>query len=179
MAGSDIARLRAHLLAGQVIPAMPLALREDGSWSQRHQRALVRYYLEAGAGGLAVGVHSTQFEIRDPEHALFEPVLRFCAETIERELAPDRPFARIAGVCGETEQAVAEAEFAASVGYDAALVESERPGRRRRRRPGRPLPAGGGGASRDRLLPAAGHRGPELRAGLLARASPGSRTPWR
>jgi len=117
-----MARLRAHLLAGQVIPAMPLALHGDGSWSQRHQRALVRYYLEAGAGGLAVGVHSTQFEIRDPEHDLFEPVLRFCAETIEREGDPARPFVRIAGVCGEPEQAVAEARFAAATGYDAALV---------------------------------------------------------
>ena len=62
-----------HLAQGQVIPACPLALEEDGSWSKRHQRALLRYYLEAGAGGLAVGVHTTQFEIRDAAHGLFEP----------------------------------------------------------------------------------------------------------
>jgi hypothetical protein len=114
--------LRRHLGAGQVIPAMPLALEADRTWSTRHQRALIRYYLEAGAGGLAVGVHTTQFEIRAPEHGLFEPVLRFSAEEVRRHLAPERPFALIAGVCGKTAQAVAEASLARELGYDAALL---------------------------------------------------------
>lgn len=132
MADTDIDFLRRDLLAGQVIPAVPLALESDGTWSRKHQRALVRYYLEAGAGGLAVGVHSTQFEIRDPAHALFEPVLEFCSAEIERRGDPARPLVarplvarplvRIAGVCGRTGQAEEEAAFARSVGYDAALL---------------------------------------------------------
>ncbi|BET65197.1 dihydrodipicolinate synthase family protein [Opitutales bacterium ASA1] len=115
--------LRAHLLEGQVIPAFPLALDARRKWSERHQRALARYYVEAGAGGLAVGVHSTQFEIRAPEHGLFRPVLELARETVAETLkrAP-RPFALIAGVCGDTEQAVGEAEFARATGYDAALL---------------------------------------------------------
>ncbi|MEX2580401.1 MAG: hypothetical protein WD342_15185 [Verrucomicrobiales bacterium] len=122
MATTDTQSLRRHLGAGQVIPAMPLALHEDRSWSRRHQRALVRYYLEAGAGGLAVGVHSTQFEIRDPAHALFEPVLEFCGEEIDRGLASGKGFAKIAGICGETKQAVREAAFARDHGYHAGLL---------------------------------------------------------
>ena len=108
--------IRAHLLDGQVIPACPLPLDADGRWSERHQRALSRYYTESGAGGLAVGVHSTQFEIRDPEHALFEPVL----ELVAGEL-PDS-VAKIAGICGETAQATAEAATALSYGYQAGLL---------------------------------------------------------
>jgi len=118
-----ISDLRAHLLAGQAIPALPLALDEDRRWSVRHERALVRYYFEAGAGGLAVAVHSTQFEIREPHHALLRPVLELAAEeaTILRQKVP-RPFALIAGLCGKTTQAVAEAELARSLGYDAGLL---------------------------------------------------------
>lgn len=112
--------LRARLLSGLVIPALPLALDEQRRWSERHQRGLVRYYNSAGAGGLAVAVHSTQFEIRDPKHALFEPVLRLAAETMNAEAAPD--FVRIAGICGRTWQALREAELAASLGYHAALI---------------------------------------------------------
>ena len=63
--------LRAHLLAGHVIPAQPLALDANRKFSERHQRAITRYYVAAGVGGLAVGVHSTQFEIREPHHGLF------------------------------------------------------------------------------------------------------------
>lgn len=118
----DTTELRSHLAAGQVIPAMPLALHEDRTWSQRHQRALVRYYLEAGAGGLAVGVHSTQFEIREPEHALFRPVLEFCSREIDRFLPSGRPFAKIAGICGGTGQAATEAAFARECGYHAGLL---------------------------------------------------------
>ena len=108
--------IREHLLKGHVIPACPLALNEDGSWSERHQRALARYYTEAGAGGLAVGVHSTQFEIRDPQHGLFEPVLKLVAEELPESVA------RIAGICGGTSQALQEAEYALSCGYHAGLL---------------------------------------------------------
>ncbi len=115
--------LRAHLLAGQVIPAHPLALDAQRRFSERHQRALTRYYLAAGSGGLAVGVHSTQFEIRDPRHGLLRPVLELAAETARTELArAPRDVALIAGVCGRTEQAVREAELALGLGYHAGLV---------------------------------------------------------
>src|SRR5262245_33598984 len=101
--------LRTHLLAGQVIPAHPLALTEERTLDERHQRALTRYYLAAGAGGIAVGVHTTQFAIR--EKGLFEPVLALAADTVAAELKTrPRPFARIAGVIGKTAQAVQEAE---------------------------------------------------------------------
>jgi dihydrodipicolinate synthase/N-acetylneuraminate lyase len=115
--------LRSHLLAGQVIPAHPLALTADRTLDERHQRALTRYYLAAGAGGIAVGVHTTQFAIRDPAHGLYEPVLALAAETVAAELAlRPRAFARIAGVIGRTTQAVREAELAARLGYDAVLL---------------------------------------------------------
>lgn len=112
---------RQRLARGVAIPAFPLALNDDGSWSQKHQRALARYYHDAGAGGLAVGVHSTQFEIREPEHALYEPVLRLAAETLDAWGAAD-DFIRIAGICGDTGQALAEAETASSLGYHAGLL---------------------------------------------------------
>lgn len=113
--------LRDYLLQGHVIPALPLALDSKRKWSQRHQRALVRYYHAAGAGGLAVGVHSTQFEIRQPEHKLFEPVLNLASAEIDG-MADGRPFVKIAGICGETSQALREAEFAANAGYHAGLL---------------------------------------------------------
>ncbi|HXW96640.1 MAG TPA: dihydrodipicolinate synthase family protein [Gemmatimonadales bacterium] len=115
--------LRNHLLAGQVIPAHPLALTAQRKLDERHQRALTRYYMAAGAGGIAVGVHTTQFAIRDPAHGLYEPVLALAAETVGTELAArPRPFARVAGVVGRTSQAVEEAELARQLGYDAALL---------------------------------------------------------
>ena len=110
---------RERFLRGQVIPALPLALGEDGRWSERHERALVRYYAAAGAGGLAVGVHSTQFAIRDARYGLFEPVLALAAETMA---AAGVGMVRIAGACGGTVQAVREAEVAAGLGYDAVLL---------------------------------------------------------
>jgi len=115
--------LRRHLLSGQVIPAHPLALDSQRRFSERHQRALARYYVAAGSGGIAVGVHSTQFEIREPQHALFRPVLELAAQTVAAELrgAP-RDFALIAGICGKTPQAVREAELAGALGYHAGLV---------------------------------------------------------
>ena len=115
--------LRAHLLAGHVIPAQPLALDANRKFSERHQRAITRYYVAAGVGGLAVGVHSTQFEIREPHHGLFKPVLEMAARTIDEELKKTpRPFIKISGVCGRTEQAVKEAELARSLGYQAGLL---------------------------------------------------------
>lgn len=106
---------------GLVIPAQPLALNEDRKLDERHQRALTRYYIAAGAGGVAVGVHSTQFEIREPQHNLYEPVLRLAAEEVDRAQL-SRPFLKVAGVCGPTEQALNEAGIAVRLGYDAGLV---------------------------------------------------------
>ena len=106
---------------GLVIPAHPLALDENRRLDEKRQRALTRYYIAAGAGGVAVGVHSTQFEIRDPDVGLFEPVLRLAAEEVERA-ALTRPFIKVAGICGPTEQALAEADIAVRLGYDAGLL---------------------------------------------------------
>lgn len=106
---------------GLVIPAQPLALTEDRKLDERHQRALTRYYIAAGAGGVAVGVHSTQFEIREPQFNLYEPVLKLAAEEVDRANL-DRPFLKIAGICGPTEQALKEAATAVRLGYDAGLV---------------------------------------------------------
>ena len=108
---------------GGVIPAQPLALDARRQLSERHQRALTRYYVAAGASGLAVGVHSTQFEIRDPEIGLFEPVLTLASETIDAACAKDgKSILKIAGVCGPARQAVKEALFARSKGYHACLL---------------------------------------------------------
>jgi len=115
--------IRTHLHAGHVIPAQPLALDTNRKFSERHQRAITRYYLASGVGGLAVGVHSTQFEIREPQHGLFKPVLELASRTIDEELAKNpRPFIKIAGVCGRTEQALAEAKTALGYGYQAGLL---------------------------------------------------------
>ncbi len=115
--------LRNHFARGQVIPAFPLALDADRKLSEKHQRALARYYFHAGCGGLAVGVHSTQFEIREPEHALFEPVLRIASETLDAELREHpRDFVKVAGICGDTAQASREAELAAGLGFHAGLL---------------------------------------------------------
>ncbi|TXS47581.1 dihydrodipicolinate synthase family protein [Streptomyces sp. OR43] len=116
-----------ELLAhGAAIPAHPLALHEDGTFDERRQRALTRYYLASGAGGAAVAVHTTQFEIREREVGLFRPVLELAAETIDAEAG--RPFVKVAGACGYTAQAVAEAETAAELGYDAVLLSPAVPG---------------------------------------------------
>lgn len=112
---------RDRLREGVVIPAHPLALRSDHSLDERRQRALTRYYVAAGAGGLAVGVHTTQFAIHDPKIALLRPVLQLAAETLADARHGDG-LIRIAGICGETAQAVAEAELAVELGYHAGLV---------------------------------------------------------
>lgn len=113
--------LHGALHDGLVIPAHPLALNEQRKLDERHQRALTRYYVASGAGGMAVGVHSTQFEIRDESVNLLEPVLRLAAEEANRAAA-GRPFLKIAGICGPTQQAIAEAQLAVDLGYDAGLL---------------------------------------------------------
>jgi len=111
------------LRKGVVIPATPLALDDDRKLDERRQRALYRYYVAAGSGGVAVAVHSTQFEIREPQHGLFKPVLEIGAEELtNHRFTAGRPIVKIAGVCGNTTQAVAEAGLAVSLGYDAALL---------------------------------------------------------
>lgn len=113
--------LKRHLHDGLAIPAHPLALTESRRLDTRRQRALTRYYLAAGAGGVAVGVHTTQFEIRDKDVNLLGPVLRLAAREAARA-EPSRPFLMIAGVCGPTEQALAEADLAAGLGYHLGLL---------------------------------------------------------
>jgi dihydrodipicolinate synthase/N-acetylneuraminate lyase len=125
MAGSEsdrLAEVRRTLLDGVVIPAHPLALTESRRLDDRRQVALTRYYCDAGAGGLAVGVHTTQFEIRAPSIQLLEPVLSLAARTVAEWRGHDERPVMIAGVCGPTPQALGEAEFARSLDYDAALV---------------------------------------------------------
>lgn len=103
---------------GLVIPACPLALNATRKLDERRQRALVRYYSAAGAGGLAVGVHTTQFAIRDPKVGLFAPVLELVAEELKRS----KIAVRIGGVCGPTPQAVREAGLLRALGYHTALL---------------------------------------------------------
>src|SRR2546428_4725484 len=109
------AAIAALLRRGTVIPAHPLALDARRKLDERRQRALARYYLDAGSGGLAVGVHATQFAIR--EAGLYEPVLRIAAEE-----ASKRKVVLIAGLSGKTAQAKKEAQLAASLGYHAGML---------------------------------------------------------
>jgi len=115
---ADVKKL---LHEGTVIPAHPLALDADRRIDERRQRALTQYYMACGTGGVAVGVHTTQFEIRDPEINLYSRVLELAAEEVEAA-ALSRPFIRVAGIVGPTEQAVAEAETAVKFGYDFGLL---------------------------------------------------------
>jgi dihydrodipicolinate synthase/N-acetylneuraminate lyase len=111
--------LRKTLRHGLAIPAHPLVLTAQRRLDERRQRALTRYYLAAGVGGLAVGVHTTQFAIRDPKIGLFEPVLALAADEMNRVA---RPVVRIGGVCGATKQAVSEAETLRQLGYHSGLL---------------------------------------------------------
>lgn len=114
---------RQLLQEGTVIPAHPLALNEHRKLDEKRQRALSRYYLDAGVGGLAVGVHTTQFEIRKPDINLFKPVLELAKEEMDSyTLKSDRTILRIAGVIGNTDQALKEAQMAADLGYHAVLL---------------------------------------------------------
>jgi hypothetical protein len=111
------------LAEGTFIPAHPLALDAGRKLDEKRQRLLSRYYLEAGAGGLAVGVHTTQFEIRNPEISLYEPILRITADEADAfERRTGKTIVRVAGVCGPISQAVGEAETARGYGYDAVLL---------------------------------------------------------
>jgi dihydrodipicolinate synthase/N-acetylneuraminate lyase len=111
------------LRRGTVIPAHPLALTANRRLDERRQRALSRYYIAAGAGGLAVGVHTTQFAIRDQRHGLFEPVLKLAGEEMDRaDQDRKEPLIRIGGICGQTPQAIQEAELLANLGYGAGLL---------------------------------------------------------
>lgn len=106
-----------------VIPAHPLALTAERKLDERRQAGLTRYYCDAGAGGIAVGVHTTQFAIRDPEIGLFARVMRLAIETMRSfENEHDRHLVKVAGVCGATAQAVREATFARECGYDICLL---------------------------------------------------------
>ena len=112
------------LRAGCVIPAHPLALDAGGGIDVRHQRALTRYYLNAGAGGLAVGVHTTQFAIHDPKVGLLKPVLELAAKTAKEYVEKTHEAApvMIAGIVGPTAQAIKEAELARQTGYHVGLL---------------------------------------------------------
>jgi dihydrodipicolinate synthase/N-acetylneuraminate lyase len=120
--------VRALLSSGLVIPAHPLALTASRKLDERRQRALTRYYIDAGAGGLAVGVHTTQFAIREAAHGLYRPVLSLAQDTLRARLgggggaAPRTTVVMVAGVCGPTPQAMAEAETARALGYDVGLL---------------------------------------------------------
>jgi Dihydrodipicolinate synthetase family len=112
---SSVLELLRH---GTVIPAHPLALDARRAFDRESQRALTRYYIDAGSGGLAVGVHSTQFAIRDV--GLYEPVLSLAIETARTSTG--RPLVMVAGALGRTDQAVGEARIARSLGYHAVLL---------------------------------------------------------
>jgi dihydrodipicolinate synthase/N-acetylneuraminate lyase len=111
-----------RLRDGLVIPAHPLALTRQRKLDECRQRALTRYYLAAGAGGLAVGVHTTQFAIREPKHGLLRPVLELAARTALEQTGGMGQPVMIAGICGRTPKAVGEAQLAREVGYHAGLL---------------------------------------------------------
>jgi dihydrodipicolinate synthase/N-acetylneuraminate lyase len=116
-----IEQLRARLGSGLVIPACPLALNARRRLDERRQRALFRYYLAAGVGGLAVGVHTTQFAIRQPNVGLFKPVLEMAVEELRGSRRTDTIIG-ISGICGNTKQATAEAALARELGCHAGLL---------------------------------------------------------
>jgi dihydrodipicolinate synthase/N-acetylneuraminate lyase len=121
MAGSNMGAddLIKSLRAGMVIPAHPLALTAQRRLDERRQRGLTRYYIESGSGGLAIGVHTTQFAIRHNDVGLYKPVLELAAETAREYAAVP---ILIAGVLGDTRQAISEATLARDLGYDAVLL---------------------------------------------------------
>jgi len=116
-------RVRQVLARGTVIPAHPLALNANRRLDERRQRALSRYYIAAGAGGLAVGVHTTQFAIREAQIGLLKPVLQLAAEEMDRaDSSRSEPLIRIGGACGDTAQALREANLLHDLGYHACLL---------------------------------------------------------
>src|SRR5438552_16275845 len=120
MAAQIKPRIDQALRRGLVVPACPLALNARRELDERRQRALFRYYLAAGAGGLAVGVHTTQFAIREPKIGLFEPLLALAGEEVRRAAQKmEEPRLLIGGVCGRTTQALREATLLRHLGYHA------------------------------------------------------------
>jgi hypothetical protein len=113
---------RETLTKGCVIPAHPLALDCGGEFDEKRQRALTRYFIASGAGGVAVGVHTTEFALHDPAVGMFEPVLTIAIEEMRR--TNPQGFVKVAGLCGPTSQAVREAELARSLGYDLGLLSN-------------------------------------------------------
>ena len=115
--------VRTMLTKGVVIPALPLALNSKRKLDERRQRALIRYYLDAGAGGVAVGVHTTQFAIRLPENNLYSPLLKIAGEEFSSYVQQTgKSIIRVAGVIGKTRQAVSEAQTASKYGFHLALL---------------------------------------------------------
>ncbi len=115
--------IRHTLQRGLVIPACPLALNARRQLDERRQRGVLRYYAAAGAGGVAIGVHTTQFAIRDPRHGLFQPLLQLTADELTRaDAARPEPLVRIGGICGDTPQATREAALLRELGYHAGLL---------------------------------------------------------
>lgn len=111
------------LKKGVVIPALPLALKKNRKLDERRQKALIRYYLDAGAGGIAVAVHTTQFAIRSPEVGLFQPLLEIAREEFDRySQNTGKPVVRIAGAVGKTSQALNEAGAARDQGFHFVLL---------------------------------------------------------
>jgi dihydrodipicolinate synthase/N-acetylneuraminate lyase len=118
-----LSALRNRLREGMVIPAHPLALSPDRKLDERRQRALTRYYLAAGAGGVAVGVHTTQFEVHQPGIGLYKPVLELALEEGRRYGGAESLAAvTVAGIVGKTEKALSEATLASDLGYDCGLL---------------------------------------------------------
>jgi hypothetical protein len=113
--------VKKSLHEGAFIPAHPLAITADKELDEKSQRALTRYYIDSGVGGLAVGVHTTQFEIRDPRFNLYQKVLRLAVEEMKEAGVPDS-FIKVAGICGPAAQAVEEAELCKAAGYDLGLL---------------------------------------------------------
>jgi dihydrodipicolinate synthase/N-acetylneuraminate lyase len=113
--------VKKHLLEGTVIPAHPFALTENRQLDEKGQRALTRYYIDAGVGGVAVGVHTTQFEIRDPQFNLYEKVLSLAMEEMKNAQVSES-FIKIGGISGPLEQAIKEARFLQEIGYDLGLL---------------------------------------------------------
>ncbi len=108
---------------GTVIPAIPLALDENRKFDEKSQRKLARYYLEAGAGGIAIAVHTTQFEIRSPKYNLFEKVISVVNDEINKfEKETGKVIVKVSGICGDIEQAVKEAKIIKDLGFDAGLL---------------------------------------------------------
>lgn len=120
LADQELHRL---LLDGTVIPAHPLALNAALQLDEARQRQLTRYYMASGAGGIAIAVHTTQFEIRNKGINLLEPVLRLVAEEINAANL-QRPFLKVAGICGPTVQAMEEAKLAVKYGYHLGLLSN-------------------------------------------------------